>query len=105
MLSTLTSLSLSVASVLQLRVRVVNMVVTRRLAPRSLGKTVSGSLVHGVIVSNISPESDMIDSVKLVGHSKPAELVVGPGVDGEMGDEDLERVEGAAIGAEIDELV
>lgn len=53
-----------------------NMKMTRIIAPRSLGQTMSASLMRSIIFSNRSPEPDMVDSVRLVRKEKAAELVV-----------------------------
>lgn len=52
------------------------MKMTRIIAPRSLGQTMSASLMRSIIFSNRSPEPDMVDSVRLVRKEKAAELVV-----------------------------
>lgn len=101
----LTLTSLSVASVVHLGVRIVHMIVTSRLTPRSFGQAVSAQLPHGTVVAHIGPEPDMVHSVEFVGKSKAAQLILTPGEEGEMSNQDLERVEGSAVGAEVDEAV
>jgi hypothetical protein len=83
-----------------------NMIVARILLPGSLGQeAMTANLVHGFVVSNLSPKPGIVDPVELVGRSKARELVFGPSVDGKVSDKSLQRVEGGAIVAEVNKAV
>jgi hypothetical protein len=45
--------------------------------------------VQSIVMSHVTPESEVLHADSLVGESKATEPLVCPGVDGEMGDEIL----------------
>lgn len=81
------------------------MIVTSGLATRSLKQTTSARLVRSTIISNIGPEPDMVKPVRRVRRSKATELVLGPCVHTKVSERYLERVGGAAVSLEVEEVV